>query len=274
MELLERVTLLYRREVKQFRYPARDSSGAAVGFAFHDEVFPADSAQDDWKYSLSSGVAAGEDLSKTCNAAYAELVERDRLLRSWFGGPRPIRFDSQLELARTLSPALYEIGTYVFPSTTDSRSEAQLEVVGVYGFPKRDEVPLVYGTAASCTLAAALESAERECIQRLGFLWNESVPREEPDFAPTAWYHQEFFLWPASHKRLRAWLDGEHEDLTCRRARSACMDRPRFVDLTPEHLRGRIWIVKALADGIIPLRFGRFHPDTKSASPDGVHPIA
>src|SRR5690606_2456506 len=122
-----------------------------------------------------------------------------------------------------------------------------------------------------------------ECLQRLAFLWGETIPTEEPAFAKTPDYHQELFLWAPMHERLRAWLAGAH-------AGRAVLSSPSpaplgsgsaelgFVDLTPEHVAAsgaRVRVAKALSNSAAPLTFGRGHPwFTSDDSALAVHPIA
>jgi hypothetical protein len=268
-ELLERISVLECRANPTRELALITEEGRPAGSVRATDLFPAPPAGGQWRYAISNGVALGHSFEDACCRARAELVERDRLLRSWFGGLPPVR----VEPAATppLPPEFYRFETY---SLSPEDDETPLEVAAVFGFPQREKVPLVFGTAAARTLPAAIEGAERECIQRLGFLWGEELPAVLPSPDPSPAFHQEFYLCPASHARLRAWLDGEHQQ-TPRLSRGRRKATPRFANLTPEHLRSRLWVVKALADDELELAFGSYHPDVDPRLRSlGVHPIA
>lgn len=268
-ELLERVSVLECRAHPRREMELITSGGSPAGIVRSVDLFPAAPSGGEWRYALSNGVALGHSLEDACHRARAELVERDRLLRSWFGGPAPVRMS--VEHAPRLPPDCYRVEAYSVPHDGE---ETPFEVAAIFGFPRRDTVPLVFGTAAARTLSAALESAERECIQRLGFLWGEELPRTLPSPEPSPAFHQEFYLCPASHGRLSAWLSGEHQGMT-RLPRKSRHAAPRFANLTPEHLRSRLWVVKAVASEELELAFGSYHPDVDPGLRSlGVHPIA
>jgi hypothetical protein len=224
-------------------------------------------------YSRSNGVAVGLDWGPACDAARRELIERDRVLRSWYGAAPP----SRTELAAPILAGLeahYELEAYRF---ADGASAGEPSVMAVFAFPHRSTHPTVYGFGAHEDAALALDKAAGECLQRLGFLWGEALPSSEPAFVPSAEYHQEFFLQPHMQRRLRAWLAGEHVALRCgiRQHERVCRERA-FVDLTPRRLAGKLCVVKALAVSEIELAFGRGHPEVDPELPEPlmVHPIA
>lgn len=268
-ELLERTAILdamsREREVSVI-----DDLGKQLGSARRDLVFPETPCPEQWRYSLSNGVAAARTIERATKAARAELVERDSVLRSWFGGKAPTRHAPR-SLTDWCPRNTYDVEIYSFENDGPS---AELVVAGVFAFPRCAETPLVYGLGAARDLDQAIQRAGGECQQRLAFLWGEALPAEVPAFAPTASYHQELYLWPASHTRLRAWLCGEHAHgapLVAKPSRASS----RFVDLTPEHLISRAWVVKALPQSEFQLTFGRGHPDVPPALQRyGVHPIA
>jgi hypothetical protein len=268
-ELLERIAVLECRSDPARELPLITEQGRPTGLARTSDLFPTSSPGSEWRYAISSGVALGHSFEDACFRARAELVERDRLLRSWFGGRAPVPVN--LTTTSPLPPDLYRLEAYSIPREDQ---DAPLEVAAVLGFPQRETAPLVLGTAAARTLTAALEGAARECVQRLGFLWGEELPTALPSPEPSPAFHQEFYLCPASHARLRSWLDGEHEQ-THRLPRRRRNVAPRFANLTPEHLRSRLWVVKALADDELELAFGSYHPDVDPHLRSlGVHPIA
>lgn len=269
-ELLERTAILDAQSGGGRELPLIDDRGTLLGSVGRDMTFPEAPRPDEWRYSLSNGIAAARTIEHAMHAARAELAERDSVLRSWFGGRAPTRHRSPA-FASWCPTTSYDVEMYSFANDGPS---SDLVVAGVFAFPRRAQAPLVYGLGAARTLDEAIERAGSECQQRLAFLWGEAVPSEVPPFAPTASYHQELYLWPASHVRLRAWLRGEHADGAFLVAAPGPTSS-RFVDLTPEHLISRAWVVKALPRSEIQLTFGRGHPDVPPALQRyGVHPIA
>jgi hypothetical protein len=268
-ELLERAAILDARTRDARDYPAIDERGRFVDRLSRDLVFPEAMHGDECRYSLSNGVAAARTVHRATSAARAELIERDRVLRSWFGGKAPTRHADR-SLDDWCPSSSYDVEVYSF--THDSHG-TEFDVAGMFAFPKLPAAPLVYGLAAAENLDAAIHRAGSECQQRLAFLWGESLPEERPPFEPTAGYHQDFYLWPASHAPLRAWLRGEHDQGAFRA--DATGRARRVIDLTPEHLRSRVWVVKALPEKELRLAFGRGHPDIPpTLQRYGVHPIA
>lgn len=269
-ELLERAAILDAQNSVALEFSVIDRQGRALGTLARELVFPQALPAQEWRLSLSNGVAAGRTVREATASARAELVERDRVLRSWFGGKAP-RLQSQRHVEHWCPRSSYDTEVYSF-ANHDSRSD--LSVAGVFSFPKLAHAPLVYGLAAAEDLDAAIHRAGRECQQRLAFLWGESLPAEDPPFEPTAGYHQDFYLWPQSHARLRAWLRGEH-DQGAARPDTTDGRRTRFIDFTPEHLLSRVWVVKAQPENELRLTFGRGHPDLAAGLQRyGVHPIA
>src|SRR5262249_46891847 len=138
--------------------------------------------------------------------------------------------------------------------------------------------PLVYGFAARDTVADAVAAAGSECLQRLGFLFDEPLPDSPPSPAPTPDFHQDYFLFPGHHQKLRGWLRGDH--LAYRGClglgRSDAPEEPLYADITPPSLEGRLFVAKALSRSHVPLAFGLGHPMLSSAAPPefAVHPIA
>jgi hypothetical protein len=270
-ELFERVAVLEALAEPRARYAVRGLEGQADSLGF-GEVFPEPPPSALFKYSRSNGVAAGPSWSAACASAAAELVERDRLLRTWYGEGQPIRVPlPEDEAFRALEP-WYELEAYSFAGRATPGSE--LAVAAVFGFPKVAEAPLVFGSAAAPTLALALDGAERECLQRWGFLWGERIPSEAPSFAATADYHQELYLWPEMHAQLRRFLAGGHVGLaTLKGSPRADAGPRRFVDLS---LATGPAVARAVAEAELPLTFGRGHPFALGALPEplSVHPIA
>ncbi|HWA71172.1 MAG TPA: YcaO-like family protein [Polyangiaceae bacterium] len=272
-ELFERIAVLEALARPRERYAAWRADGERESLTFA-EVFPEAPAGADFQYSRSNGVAAGPSFQQACEAAAAELVERDRLLRAWYGQVLPVRCSLPDDLALTALEPWYEFEAYSFPFRVQRAGE--LSVAAIFGFPKRAEAPLVFGTAAGTSLKRAFDGALRECLQRWGFLWGERIPSAAPSFSPTADYHQEFFLWPAMHATVRDFLSGAHSGLDRLCALAECGAAPlRFVDLSPA-TGARVARAVPGPGAELPLTFGRGHPSARAALPESlrVHLIA
>jgi hypothetical protein len=269
-ELYERVAVLEALAEPPPSYAVRglEAELGTLGFA---DVFPEPPPEALFKYSRSNGVAAGQTWAAACAAASAELVERDRLLRAWYGEIKPLRVPLPDDEALRALDTFYELEAYSLPPR--ETLEGGLEVAAFFGFPKQPKAPLIFGSAAAPTLSQALAGAQRECLQRCGFLWGERIPSEAPSFAPTADYHQELYLWPVMHAELRHFLAGGHLGLATLEGFTADAGPCRFVDLSLAH---GPFVARAVPRHEVPLTFGRGHPFARGALPESlcVHPIA
>jgi hypothetical protein len=272
-ELIERIGVLAAPTREGALVGLRTQTGQEVGTIGCDVLFPRSPEPDRWRYARSNGVAVASSWREACMRAEWELVERDRIVRSWLGERSPLRVIGPIVSMPQKLTASYLIEAYVF----ESSAATNIEVAGVFGFPKSAEAPLVYGFAARPTQERAIAAAATECVQRMAFLWGEAIPSARPDPTPTPDFHQEFFLWPPAHARLRRWLAGDH----CEWGReiihssSARHRERRFVDLTPRELNSKLHVAKALPDGELPLVFGSGGPGVLQMLPDslGIHPI-
>jgi YcaO cyclodehydratase, ATP-ad Mg2+-binding len=272
-ELLERASIITMWSTMGTILPTRSAIGAPTAHVPRDVIAPTSCDHDRWAHARSNGVAAGRTWQEACNRAEWELVERDRVLRSWYGelGCSP------LEIPRAMvPPALYSL--YWFEAYVFGESEASnVQVAGVFGFPKHDDAPMLYGFGARPQLDQALTVAASECIQRLGFLWGEEIPSVQPVFSATPDFHQEFFLWPGAHERLHRWLAGEHRQLAQAIVGSVPVVRcdRRFLDMTPAELTTKLFVAKAIPAGEMLLVFGDGHPDLHGLPDDlRIHPIS
>jgi hypothetical protein len=273
-ELVERVCVLEAMRSSATCFPALDTCGRVTARLERAEVFASAPGAASWVYSRSNGVALGRSWAAASSAAELELIERDRVLRSWYGCTRPIVLARAALTELSGLQACYDIEAYEFPA----ERQPGPRVAGVFGFPRSHSAPLVCGFGAGLTLEGALSRSAGECQQRLGFLWGEQIPSAEPEFALQPEYHQEYYLWPGRHARLRAWLAGEHvryAGVLTPLVESPPRER-RFVDLTPECGIGGLRVVKAIAGDELPLVFGRGHPWAAPSLPQEleIHPIA
>jgi ribosomal protein S12 methylthiotransferase accessory factor YcaO len=260
-ELLERAAIMDAVRRPQGEHPLRDEHGTWRGCISAADLFPQSPEPEAWQYARSNGVALGIDLSDACARATCELIERDRILRSWNGEVRPLPVEdvaSRARLPMELRES-YDFQGAAFPACSHEVSSRDVTTAAVFGFPRQPEAPLIFGFAARGTAAEAFMAAGRECTQRLAFLWGEPIPTSDPVFAPTAEFHQEYFLYPGRHAQLRSWLAG---DRYAQPRSSSDVPRPArriryFADLTPASLRGKVVVVKAVPGAELPLCFGR-----------------
>ncbi len=265
-ELFERSALIDASSSGK-SFVARDLTQRAHGILSHAEVFPA-RVSGVQRYALSSGVAVQRDWASACGAAAAELVERDHVLRCWYGETRPEPLAMPWSLASGWLDDLYEFRSYRFPGATTA-----LTVVGLFGFPRGSGVPLVFGFAARSSVTAATDAAFREALQQLAFGWGEPVEESPPEVSASPEFHLDFYNYAGHQPALRAWLEGAHFGMGPRLPK--LRDEYLFVDLTPDPTDGKCRVVKALNATAVPLCFGVGHPWFEGLpEPMLVHPIA
>lgn len=278
-ELLERLSVLVAMADPDTGFPVRGSQGNRLGEISGVRLF-ATPPGSQWRAARSNGVAIGPSWTSACQRAHWELLERDRVLRSWYGGfvPVPIADAALLSLFPARTVQVYHVQAY------DLGSDCEGVVAGVFAFPRDGEYPLGFGFAARASRPAAVAAAASECVQRLGFLWGEPIPTADPEVAPSPDYHQEFYLVPANHAVLREWLGGKHAryggllqnaeetrdfDEEVPDAETCC------ADLTPPELGGKLWVAKAIHPCRMPLVFGHGHPWLRRVPNRlSVHPVA
>lgn len=270
MELVERLSILAAFRKERTHFTLRDRSGKAGVSVASDIVFPLNPEPSSWRWARSSGVAVGSTWEVASARARLELVERDRVLRSWYGQSKP----ELVAIANGIIPpgldALYSFEAYSFGPLDD------IAVAGLFGFSRAASVaPTLLGFAARHDLSSALEAAFRESLQPLGFLLGEDLPATVPEPSATPDFHQDYFLFPPHAELLHTWLRGEHSRHTGALIASLPSE-PDYVDLTPAALRSELFVAKAIPAGHVPLAFGPTHPLASGALPAElrVHPIA
>jgi hypothetical protein len=268
-ELLERLSIFSARTGGK-PLALRDREGRERGTRLPRQVFPSDRKSDVLRTSLSNGVALHASWPLACEAALRELIERDRVLRSFAGEFAPIELAAPDEnLARALR-SHYEIAAYSFGP---KRTRLAHVATGMFLFPRDAAAPLAYGFGAAADVTSALAGAKREALQRLAFLSGEELPVKPPEPAPTPDYHQEYYLYSGHHAILREWLAGGRK----RRRVGPQHDlldggALRYVDLTVEGIKGGLFVAKAASRKATVLQFG-----IEPARPRGSavpHPIA
>lgn len=258
-ELLERASVLEAEGRQQDRFCAFSRLSNEFRVVSRDRVFLDSYNTEILSYSKSNGVALYTDVNIAAGRALAELIERDRILRSWFGGiaPSPCH-PSLLELwsAHQDLNKYFDLECYFF---NDSSDRSGMKVAAVFGFPLNDELPFVFGLGSDLDETISISRAMTEFIQRMAFLWGESI-NGQPLFSPTPGFHQEYFLSRGSCLALRKWLSGEHQrqEMVALLQSKWMTDHEEvlYVDLTPKHLSKTLHVIKALSHVRIPLIFG------------------
>ncbi len=264
-ELLERVATLDAIKSGAAR-PLLTAGGRVVSEISPERLFLESAEPLRFRYARSNGVALHESFRRAALRARWELSERDCVLRSWCGEsrPAPIPIDKDacvLRQSAGYSWQAHHLGRAPFAPEAD--------VIGVFGFPVREDEPLAMGFAARPGIADAFAAALTEALQSLSFLWGETVPSSPPPVGPTPMHHLEHFQYRPHHEHLRAWLSGQHFDPAAARARaSLASNEVRFVSLTPDWLPAGLAVVKAVCDAALPLAFG----DVPFLRP--AHPVA
>jgi len=262
-ELMERTALYSAMQLHpQVALPEVDVKGRAIGEKLIGDLFPLSSHPNQWDFARSNGVACHFELAEAIRRAVWELAEREAILRSWYGLTRPVPVSRAEGPLWQLSP-IYNVFHVEFPSVT-TKTELGIDdhkVAGCFLFPKnKDTAPLVYGFGVGGHIEGALDAAERECLQRLGFLWHEKVPMTCAALKPTAVWHQEYYLVPSHHYKVLRWITMGHQEF--RTDHSSVASRQfeplivSFVELTPKEWSGRIHIVKTIGEKAIPLLWG------------------
>ena len=271
-ELLERVSTVEFLHGEASSHRLRDLDGGELEECTTAEIFPTSVEPTKWRYARSNGVALHSTWKSAALRALWELVERDRVLRAWYGETRPQRLQCDFGKTPLAHAQSYAWRAYLFPAGTTPIVNT-LSVVGVFGLPSSDDLPVVSGYGAQPERGEALTGAVREALQQLGFLWGEAVVDTLPDLAPTPLAHLERYQWPGNRRALRKWLEKGHQRYFVPRDVGLSKAAPcHFVDLTPAWLGEGLRVVKAVCDDALPLVFGenplanhlpteiRFHP--------------
>jgi hypothetical protein len=256
-ELLERIAIAEALRPSSERFfRVRSSTGDDLGTTPFEDVFRPSDAPDRWVFARSNGVSLHAGWTQACIGAARELVERDRVMRAWLGETVPVRIENDAGSSTLAGARSYEWCAYLFPRPDAPAIGADVEVVGVFGFPRVEGKPLVMGYGARPDRADAALAAQKEALQLLAFLWGEPLPDRAPDPLPAPMTHLETYQLPDRHPILRRWLEQGHSahykpGLVMHADRSL-----RFADLTPPWLEGQLHVARALCPAAIPLILG------------------
>ena len=272
-ELLERVVVIEATQCGPRPYPLRDISGQRLGERWTAELFPKSDAPDLWQYARTNGVAIQRDWTTAAARAACELVERDRVLRSWCGEIRPRRAPFDFESSLLANARRYDWRLYDFVEPSPTGFAAEVIVSLVIGFPLDLDAPLALGFGASEAVNESRQRACREALQSLAFLWGEPIATTAPPIGPTPMHHLEHFQYRPHHDILRRWLDGAHDEFG-RRPQSFPNGRMVFVDLTPSWLGDGLRVAKAISTDAMALTFGSAPAFEHLPEVLRIHPIA
>ncbi|HKY63862.1 MAG TPA: YcaO-like family protein [bacterium] len=250
-ELLERVGILEAENREGGDFELKDQDDRPTGRISSSDLFPSSETPAIWQYSKSNGVAAHRDWGSACRNAQLELVERDRLLRSWYGQIQP----AAIAFEPPVTDPRYRFRMYAFASPRDP---CPIFVHGLFAFPLSEEVLFAYGTGAGWSPEDATRKASREFLQMYGFLLGEKTETEAPPFAPNPSYHQAMNFRPESREKIGRWLEGAHSAFaSAPETPGRAEPETRYADITPPSLASRIFIAKAVCPRRLPLTFGR-----------------
>jgi hypothetical protein len=259
-ELRARFELLERMRVadafinpNEFLLSKIDLDGSKLGWSSAFICFHSSPRPSLWTYARSNGFSLHTHFGLAVNNAAFELIERELILRSWAGKGVPQQIeDRQLMDGLQGLSELYKIDAYSFGSLGWKEAGKEVFVRGFFLFPLVKDIPLCYGFGASDNKEQALMKAKDECLQRLGFLWGEEIPKQEPEFAPNPQYHQEYYLYPEHHKKLKNWLLGKRTVSVKAGLEQISIQLYKFDrNNEPTHL------VYATSEQVLPLAFGK-----------------
>jgi YcaO cyclodehydratase, ATP-ad Mg2+-binding len=247
------------------KFALRSGTGELLGQLSTEQVFPVNPEPERWRYAKSNGVAVAPTWAAACERAAAEAVERDCVLRSWYRG-MPLgaspfaQFPEYAESWRAWEPH--------FSLEVRATQWLGFWVVASVGFPKTSDCPFMLSFGARRSLSEAIEAARREFEQRLGFLFGEEIPSEEPPSKPGPGFHQEYSLWSGARDGYHHWLAHTESHGAIPTPAEAPLG---YVDLTPAELTPYVRVARAWWPSLLPLVFGTDYPGYPKGAP---HPVA
>jgi hypothetical protein len=272
-ELHERLALMQAMDQPDTRiWPLLDLKGEKIGFTRGAMLFPASPDPRVMQFAKSNGVALGTSFQDAAHRAACELIERHLVLASWYGAFQPQPCTMPLPLPLQSLQSLYEFRLYDFGSF-ELKGFGRIHGRGCFLWPLDPAHPVIYGFGAAPDAKEAMMKALAEAIQRLAFLDPIECPEEEPVFAPTPDFHQEYFLRQERRVLLEAWLGGaaSHPFGAVDICRSG---EAQAVELSAEEgCPGHV--VRVMLPGALPLVFGRFQPAAFPDLPERfwIHPL-
>lgn len=271
-ELLERVSTVEALRDRAMSYSLLNEEGRAIASWSATDLFPESDASERWRYARSNGVAIHAGWQAACRRALWELAERDRVIRAWHGALAPVAIHLDLAGSPLARVRTHDWRVYSFPEDQPGAFSTGIDVVGVFGFPKSDDVPFVLGLAGRREVKDAANAAMAEAVQLLAFLWGEPPP-EELSSQPGPMQHLDRYQLRGAHSLVRRWLEGGHRCYGPGRSSSYTNGFVGFVDLTPPWLPDGLRVAKAVCRQAAPLVFGE-SPFAEHLPPElRLHPI-
>ena len=279
-ELCERITIIENiKKGPDSCFEIRDLEGVSRSLRRASDVFGKEvfehPPESKFQLSKSNGIALHDSWEDACYGAAKEALERHHILNSWLGRVKPKLIDHPRESGLANLKDLYEVSYYLLGHSTVETLDESFFTVVAYFKPKSekiDEIPVLYAFACEKTLDLAIRKAELELTQRLCFLWDEEIPKKEPDFMANPYYHQEFYLLPKNINILDFWLEGSFGGSEVY-ANKECISF-EFAELRSDSFP-QYYIAKALSDQTIDLFFGVKDDDVWGKLNDlqKIHPI-
>jgi hypothetical protein len=257
-ELCERIAIHEARNSTN-PFDLYNSNFQKIGTQRSPQIIPTSNDPDNWLYADSNGVAIHKTFKKATENATLELIERDRILRSWYGEYTPLNIPvekttrSFLTLQEKLKTK-YRLSIQQFSNKKDPLNH--ISVCGIFAFPKNKTLPFTYGFGSSFNQEKAIEKAKNECIQRIGFL-HKSHLSSKTDFSPTPVYHQQFYTQKLGERAISNWLNYGHtnqQDTLCPEYENETI---HFVDITPPSYKPFLFVAKTISNWRLPLIYGR-----------------
>lgn len=219
-------------------------------------------------FYLKNGVAIHFRKARACENAKLELIERDRVLRSWFGQCKPTMISGVASSFDHKISNIYSISYY----TIKLNPSDPYTTIGYFGFPKDPDLhPLFFGFGSATALEAACKKASHAAIQNLGRAWNKQSSSQPSPLDPTSQQQQEYFLLPSNHQKIKDWLDGKSSNneygLKAELVPLKNMQM-NFFDITPAEFNKKFFVIKAESLQTIPFWFGKPDGFIKTAMPD------
>lgn len=271
-ELLERTYTLHARDQGR-RFVEVDEHGRAIGELDHHAVFGDEGAiAPHATRSFTNGVALHRSPVAACRNARSELIERDQLLRAWYGFcdvtavrvPEGSFYDWAQEH--------YDVRACRFGGDVSPWAYS----AGILAYPYRaTQAPLLFASGGGQSLQEALARSERELLQRLAFLWGEDIPREAPTPTSTVDYHQAYHLVPRNHGFLQSFFGLGHRRF-CEQAPPPQLQAHsiRFADLRTPGFPESLCLVRAISSDALPVLFGHDQLTAQLPAALQVHPIS
>lgn len=269
-ELIERISLVEKIKAdSSTTYSSYLFDGNPSKSYLQKELFPK-SPSKDFEFAKSNGVATHTDIIEARSRTAFELIERERIIKSWYLKAPPKCLDISNEFSKGFVDRFQFIeGDF---GSSDVDGLGSIYTSGVFLFPKKKENIAIYGFGAGLSNSDAKAKAAREAIQRLGFLWEEEPLDSAPSFSPSPSYHQEYFLQKNQEKYLKEWISLEHnKPINLPKASKIVID---YVDLTLENFIDS-YTVRAYCSDLMPLVFGKwYHNKFEVSDSKLIHPVA